>query len=110
VKALRDTSPTSTSWDGRKFYKDIFTKFEEVKMKFNITIEIDEDGRYVVECTDLPGCLSEGETLKEAIENISEAIVGCLKSRLKVAGEQLKIPSFHHKLDISLDITGTTYV
>lgn len=59
-------------------------------MKFNITIEVDEDGRYVVECTDLPGCLSKGETLKEVIENISEAIIGCLKSRLKVAGEQLK--------------------
>ena len=63
-------------------------------MKFNITIEVDEDGRYVAECTDLPGCLSEGETLKEAIRNISEAIIGCLKSRLKVAGEQLKIYSF----------------
>ena len=62
-------------------------------MKFNITIEVDEDGRYVAECTDLPGCLSEGETLKEAIRNISEAISGCLKSRLKVAGEQLKIYS-----------------
>ena len=78
-------------------------------MKFNITVEIDENGSYVVECTDLPGCLSEGENLREAIENISEAIVGCLKSRLKVAGEQLKIPSFHHKLDISLDISGPTY-
>ena len=63
-------------------------------MKFNITIEVDEDGRYVAECTDLPGCLSEGENFKEAIENICEAIVGCLKSRLKVAGEQLKIYSF----------------
>ena len=39
-----------------------------------------------------------------------EAIVGCLKSRLKVAGEQLKIPPFHHKRDITLDITGTTHV
>lgn len=107
MKDLQDTSHISL--DGRKFYKDIFTKFEKVKMKFNITIEIDEDGRYVVECTDLPGCLSEGETLKEAIENISESIVGCLNSRLKVAGKQLKIPSFHHKLDILLDITGTTY-
>ena len=67
---------------GRKFYKDRLTKFEKVKMKFNITIEIDEAGRYVVECTDLPGCLSEGETLNESIENISEAFVGCLKSRL----------------------------
>ena len=74
-----------------------YTKFEKISMKFNITIEVDEDGRYVVECTDLPGCLSEGENLKEAIENISEAIVGCLKSRLKVAGEQLKIPPFHKK-------------
>ncbi|MCX6028660.1 MAG: type II toxin-antitoxin system HicB family antitoxin [Chloroflexi bacterium] len=46
-------------------------------------IEQDEDGRYVVECLDLPGCLSEGETMKDALENISEAIVGCLKSRLK---------------------------
>jgi len=78
-------------------------------MKFNITIEVDEDGRYVAECTDLPGCLSEGENFKEAIENISEAIVGCLKSRLKVAGEQLKMPSFHQKLNISLDITGITH-
>ena len=50
-------------------------------MKFDITVERDEEGRYVVECTDLPGCLSEGETLTEAIENISEAILGCLKSR-----------------------------
>ena len=79
-------------------------------MKFNITIERDEEGRYVVECTDLPGCLSEGETLTEAIENISEAIVGCLKSRLKVAGERLKLPPFQQKVDISLDLTGTAYV
>ena len=35
---------------------------------------------------------------KKGVENISEAIVGCLKSRLKAAGEQLKIPSFQHKL------------
>ncbi|MFA4824870.1 MAG: type II toxin-antitoxin system HicB family antitoxin [Methanoregula sp.] len=52
-------------------------------MKFSILIEQDEDGRYVVECTDLPGCMTEGATLKEAIENINEAIVGCIKSRLK---------------------------
>lgn len=74
-------------------------------MKFNITIEQDEDGKFVAECTDLPGCLSEGDTVGEAISNISEAIVGCLKSRLKVAGENIKIPAFSHKLDFSLDVT-----
>jgi hypothetical protein len=31
-------------------------------MQFNIVIERDEDGRYVAECLDLPGCLSEGES------------------------------------------------
>jgi predicted RNase H-like HicB family nuclease len=78
-------------------------------MKFNITIERDEDGRYVAECTDLPGCLSEGETLEETMENISEAIIGCLKSRLKIAGEKLKIPSIDGKLDISIDVTEQKY-
>jgi predicted RNase H-like HicB family nuclease len=78
-------------------------------MKFQITIERDEDGKYVAECTDLPGCLSEGETLKEALENISEAIIGCLKSRLKLAGERFQAPSFDQKLDISIDVTESTY-
>jgi predicted RNase H-like HicB family nuclease len=78
-------------------------------MKFNITIERDEDGRYVAECTDLPGWLSEGETLEETMENISEAIIGCLKSRLKIAGEKLKIPSIDGKLDISIDVTEQKY-
>ena len=48
-------------------------------MEFHITIERDEDERYVAECTDLPGCLSEGETMEETMENISEAIIRCLK-------------------------------
>ncbi|MCK9587331.1 type II toxin-antitoxin system HicB family antitoxin [Methanothrix soehngenii] len=78
-------------------------------MKFKITIEKDDDGRYVAECLDLPGCLSEGETLEEAIENINEAIIGCLKSRLKTAGEKLKIPFFDRRLDISIDLTGNSY-
>jgi predicted RNase H-like HicB family nuclease len=74
-------------------------------MRFNITVEKDEDGRFVAECTDLPGCLSEGDTIEEAISNVSEAIVGCLKSRLKIAEENLKIPAFSHKFDLSLDVT-----
>ncbi len=78
-------------------------------MKFKIIIERDEEGRYVAECPDLPGCLSEGETLEEAMENISEAIIGCLKSRLKTAGEKLEIPNFDRRLDISIDLTGNSH-
>ena len=78
-------------------------------MKFHITFERDEDGRYVAECTDLPGCLSEGDSPKEAMENISEAIIGCLKSRLKKTGEKLKIPSIDGKLEIFIDVTEPKY-
>ncbi len=35
-----------------------------------------EDGYWVVECPTLPGCISQGQTRDEAIENIREAIEG----------------------------------
>lgn len=35
-----------------------------------------EDGYWVVECPSLPGCISQGKTKEEAIENIKEAIHG----------------------------------
>lgn len=34
----------------------------------------DEDGYFVVEVPSLPGCLSQGKTREEALENIKEAI------------------------------------
>lgn len=33
-----------------------------------------EDGYFVVECPSLPGCISQGTTRQEAIDNIKEAI------------------------------------
>jgi len=35
-----------------------------------------EDGYWVVECPSLPGCVSQGKTKEEAVENIREAIEG----------------------------------
>ena len=35
-----------------------------------------EDGYWVAECPSLPGCISQGETKEQAIENIREAIRG----------------------------------
>jgi len=35
-----------------------------------------EDGFWVVECPSLPGCVSQGRTKEEALENIREAIRG----------------------------------
>ena len=49
-------------------------------MKYRILIQQDEDGIYVVECPTLPGCISQGKSRKEAIENIHDAIKGYLIS------------------------------
>jgi len=45
-------------------------------MKLNVVIEKDEAGYYTAEVPALPGCLSQGKTRQEAIENIHEAVEG----------------------------------
>jgi len=64
-------------------------------MKFKVVLENAEEGGYIVSCPALPGCHSQGETAEEALENIKEAISGCIESlaeeRTKVFGLQGKI-------------------
>jgi predicted RNase H-like HicB family nuclease len=50
-------------------------------MTFNVTIDRDEDGVWVVECPSIPGCVSQGATKEEALENIKDAIRECLQVR-----------------------------
>ena len=50
-------------------------------MVFNVTIDRDEDGVFVVECPSIPGCVSQGKTKEEALENITDAIKLCLQVR-----------------------------
>ena len=49
-------------------------------MRYRVLIEQDEDGVYVAEVPALPGCISQGKTRSEAIDNIKEAISGYLES------------------------------
>jgi predicted RNase H-like HicB family nuclease len=48
-------------------------------MKLHVVIEKDEAGYFVAEVPALPGCLSQGKTRKEALDNIKEAIEGWLE-------------------------------
>lgn len=43
-------------------------------MKFKVILEPSEEGGYTVYVPSLPGCISEGETVEEAVDNIREAI------------------------------------
>ncbi|MCC6328514.1 MAG: type II toxin-antitoxin system HicB family antitoxin [Acidobacteria bacterium] len=49
-------------------------------MKYRVLIEQDEDGVYVAEVPALPGCMTQGSTRTEALENIKEAIELYLES------------------------------
>ncbi len=52
-----------------------------MSLKFNVTLDRDEDGVWVVECPAIPGCVSQGQTREEALENIEDAISLCLEVR-----------------------------
>ncbi|MEA5534321.1 type II toxin-antitoxin system HicB family antitoxin [Crocosphaera sp. XPORK-15E] len=45
-----------------------------ISHKRTILLYPDEDGYIIAEVPSLPGCISQGETKKEALENIQEAI------------------------------------
>ena len=50
-------------------------------MRFIVNIERDETGMMVAECPAIPGCVSQGRTEQEALDNIREAIEACLEAR-----------------------------
>jgi antitoxin HicB len=52
-------------------------------MKYRVSIERDEDGKFIARCLALPGCISEGKTRKEALSNIKDAIEGYIASLKK---------------------------
>ncbi len=43
-------------------------------MKFQVVLEPSDEGGYTVYVPSLPGCISEGDTLEEALVNIRKAI------------------------------------
>jgi len=52
-------------------------------MQFTITVDRDEDGVWIAECPSIPGCVSQGQTKREAIANVQEAIQLCLEVRVE---------------------------
>ncbi len=43
-------------------------------MRFKVVLEPSDEGGYTVYVPALPGCISEGDTIEEALKNIREAI------------------------------------
>jgi len=47
-------------------------------MKFKVIVHDGEEGGYWAEVPAIPGCATEGDTFAELLENLYEAIEGCL--------------------------------
>jgi predicted RNase H-like HicB family nuclease len=45
----------------------------ELNLQYPVTLYPDPEGGYVAQIKDLPGCLTQGETLEETMTNINEA-------------------------------------
>lgn len=43
-------------------------------MKLKVVLEPSDEGGYTIYVPSLPGCISEGDTVEEALANIQEAI------------------------------------
>ncbi|MEK6984875.1 MAG: type II toxin-antitoxin system HicB family antitoxin [Candidatus Thermoplasmatota archaeon] len=69
--------------------------------KRQVLLRPGEEGWWVVHCPSLPGCISQGRTQAEALENIKEAIQAYTES-LELDGET--VPEDH--LDASLVVVG----
>jgi predicted RNase H-like HicB family nuclease len=69
-------------------------------MRFPIAIYQDKEGWYVVECPLIPGCMSQGKTEEEALQNIQEAIQLCLEVRqekglpLTIQSLEIEVPAY----------------
>jgi len=66
------------------------------EFEFPVTLTPDqEDGGFVAECPALPGCVSQGDTVSEALTNIQDAAQGWLEvnAELEARGEVRKLPT-----------------
>jgi len=58
-------------------------------MKLKVIVHEAEEGGYWAEVPAIPGCATEGETFEELLENLYEAVEGCLSvdlSDVKIGG------------------------
>jgi predicted RNase H-like HicB family nuclease len=57
-----------------------------IDVKLPVLLTAREDGFLIVECPVIPGCISQGKTREEALDNIKEAILFAWSRRKKKAG------------------------
>jgi predicted RNase H-like HicB family nuclease len=67
-------------------------------MKLKIVVHDAEEGGYWAEVPAIPGCATQGETHEELLENLYEAVEGCLSLDL----EEIKSSSHARIVEIAV--------
>ncbi len=70
-------------------------------MKYRVLIEQDEDGVFVADVPALPGCISQGKTRTEALNNIHEAIEAYVES-LRAHDEPVPPPIDEEVIEVAV--------
>lgn len=70
-------------------------------MKYTIILEKEKEGGYSVQCMEIPGAISQGESKEEAIENIKIAIELILET-LDQEAERLSKTTEISKVELSV--------
>ena len=52
-------------------------------MKLHILIHQAEEGGYWAEAPSIPGCVTQGDSLEVLLENMCEAVAGCLSVNVR---------------------------
>ena len=60
-------------------------------MRLKVVLELSDEGGYTVYVPSLPGCVSEGDTIDEAMANIGEAVMHLKADKKITNGEYQKL-------------------
>lgn len=71
----------------------------EVTIKLHLAVEHDPEGWIILSCPELPGCVSQGRTEREADGNIREAILASIETR-RAHGLPFMMPLAHVPQDL----------
>ncbi|WP_310486825.1 type II toxin-antitoxin system HicB family antitoxin [Chamaesiphon sp. VAR_69_metabat_338] len=71
---------------------ELQTLTDYLNLNYPIVLHADPEGGYVAEIKDLPGCLTQGETIEETMKNINEARELWLETVFEL-GKSIPLPS-----------------
>jgi antitoxin HicB len=71
---------------------ELRTLTDYLNLNYPIVIHADPEGGFVAEIKDLPGCLTQGETIEETMKNINEARELWLETVFEL-GKHIPLPS-----------------